>query len=225
MDFVSSRTQRLFFRSYDFLGHAIFRRPWLFFISGILLTIICSLGMLFMQTETNGFNLWIPTQSAVYKRYRYMLDTFGTEPSIVSLIFTVEDGDSVLAPAHLNSIYEAYNAIYNVSLFKNGEEYSYSDVCLRAYPTAENCASDSAHFFANFYIDPYLSAGYPDTGDLSFLWSNETAVLSFINSPLTGGLISYFASDFTYDSNGDITKSGIMRLWFELLGTTDDEVI
>eukprot|EP01084_Bolivina_argentea_P008422 15774_1 len=206
--FVSSRSQKQFNSGFRLIGKHIYRKPWLFILIGLILTLICSLGFLLLKQETRALRLWVPRKSVVWSQYTTIINSFGSYPSKMLLIITSEDeSDSILSPSNMNIAYDIYKDIDNITLDYNGNIYDYEQLCSRPYPTAPSCTSDYSNIFGFLF------------NSQSELWQNSTMIDDIIN--VNNSAIQGFAGGLQME-DGYISAAQSLILVYELRGTTNE---
>eukprot|EP01084_Bolivina_argentea_P008424 15777_1 len=207
--FISSKFQIQFRRFFSWFGVHIYRKPWLFILIGLILTLSCSVGFLFYQDETRGINLWIPQNTEIWSQYTTIVDTFGSYPSKMLLMLTINDkSESILSPANMDIAYEIFNDINNVELTYEGNTYNYNSLCLRPFPIAPFCTSQYSNIFGFFF------------NSNNQLWQNDSFIEDVINvdnSPIAG-----FAGGLQKDDNNYIVGANALLFIYELYGSTNN---
>eukprot|EP01084_Bolivina_argentea_P008425 15778_1 len=192
--FISSRTQRVLSSFFGWIGKHIDNRPWLFILIGIVITLMSSCGFYFFESENRSLYLWIPRGSTEWSRYTYIVDTFGSYPTEMDLLITVNDekSDSILSPSNMDTSYDIFNMINNITLiYDTTYNFQYNDVCLRPYPSSPFCLSTHNNIFG-FFFKSYL---YDDE-----LWQNDSNIKQIINNN-DNLAIAAFAGGLETDEN------------------------
>lgn len=179
---LSSRSQVTTRRFFQWLGMRIHSKPCWFIAAGALLTALCSFSGFFYYRqfcddgaciETRSSDLWNPQQSEVWSQYTEIIDTFGTYPSVLTLLLTANDDESILLPTAMDMAFEISSTINDITLYDhNGRDHEYSDLCTRSSSFQSDCDSFDDTFFALFFRNNNSK------------WSNINHTLSIINPPV-----------------------------------------
>ena len=217
--FISSRTQPLFRSFFQWLGRLIYDHHFWFLAAGLLLTVLCLIGASSYYvllcttsdsecTEHRSRYLWIPRESTVWSQFTEMIELFGSYSSIMSLLLTAtNDDNSVLTPSALDAAYDIYNEIDDISF--NNDADQYEDLCLRSAPLQPFCDSVANSVFGVLF------------GQNPMLWANESSTLDIINSGVPS---TFFLGGLDYDESGEIRRATSMRVFYELIGSTNQTV-
>ena len=121
------------------LGLFVTRRPFLTIALSVCLCILCGLGFLNFDTETDPEVLFTPQDSQAAADKRYVEDTFGASPTDVRVYVTAPTrGDDVVSKAILNDLFDAAGVVQSATTTWNGETLTYDNRCLKSDGT--NCA-------------------------------------------------------------------------------------
>ena len=222
--FLSKKTQSIVRRSFHWLGRNIYVHPLWFMVLGILLIIVCLASSIIYVSQicsddetkcmdNRSLQLWIPQQSTVWFQYTEIVDTFGTYPSVLMLLLTVNDDESILTPSKLDAAFEVIDTINNLTLYDHeDEDYEYDDLCTRSSPTQSHCDSDAETFFNVFFQNN------------ESLWNDLNVTLQIINTP--GAPTALYLGGLKYEENDPtmITSAQSLRLGYSLQGSTDEAV-
>ena len=163
--------------------------------------------------ESRTDYLWIPRQSTVWSQYMEILDAFGTYPTKLVLLLTVNDDDSILTPINMDSAFEIIDTINNITFYdeENGD-YGYTDLCTRSSPTQSDCDSSAESVFSVLFQNN------------ESLWTDMNITLQILNSPGAPSSLYFGGLEYTEDDPTTITAAQSMRLVYSLQGSTEKEV-
>eukprot|EP01084_Bolivina_argentea_P204752 349724_1 len=214
-DCISQYTQRKVARSFAFLGAKIDRYPWKFIVSGIILTIACSFGLLLLEDETRSLYLWIPTSSTIWNNHLKSIDYFGFYPSTMIVAVKVANDDSILTPILMDLSYNVFNTIHNMEANNGNKNWKYIDFCQRAYPSSPSCISDTSNLWGN---PTYFNFN-------NILWqSNISLIMSTINNPFVYPPIDIYLGGIQRDINNVVVSGEVLSITYYLEGTLNNEI-
>lgn len=222
--FLSHTTQSIVRRSFQWLGRSIHAHPLWFILLGTLLIFICLAGGLIYisfvchDDETKCMDnrtsyLWVPRRSTVWSQYTEIVDNFGTYPSVLVLLLTVNDGESILNPQRIDSAFDIIKTIDNITLpDHNDRDYEYSDLCTRSVRTQSHCDSAVDNFFAVFFEND------------ESLWNDMNTTLRVINTP--GAPTTLYLGGLQYEEGDarEIISARSLRLVYALKGSSSKRV-
>ena len=164
-DFCQKYVKILFFK----FGLSVFHHPIIYLIAGIIVTILCGLGLLNAGYENDSSTLWVPKDSAIWKNKETQTKYFGETTFDAGMIIEQTTGKNLMTPEYITIVYKIFlQTINNVTYEEKGKIYTYNDFCTRDYPSSPTCDVFDQGFFSLFSYTPLF-------------WSTEESIITQIN--------------------------------------------
>eukprot|EP01083_Nonionella_stella_P076633 208927_1 len=205
--FISYRTNKLFNTGFQRFGEAIYKKPWLFIIIGLLLTAIAGSGLMVIEMESSVVNLWVPQSSQIYTDYTLQQSVFGSSPTSLVLLFQGPNNQNVFTPSALSQASDAMKTISDISIEYNDNPYTFHDLCARVDITSTECIADHMNIHSIFFADTEA------------IWSDQ----QYIDQALNHDQMVYFAGNLHHDGD-TVSGANVMRVVYELTTTSDEEL-
>merc|ERR1719474_751472 len=166
--------------------------------------------------ENRILYIWIPRESVVWSQYMTILDVFGTYPSVLTLLLTLNGRESVLSPSTMNVAFDIIDSINNVTLHDHdGRDYAYTDLCARSTPTQPHCDSSTELFFQS--LSQHDRPLWPERGVTGV--SPQMAGNPHVPTALHLGGLQY-----AEDDPSRILSARSLRITYALQGSTDPKL-
>ena len=112
---------------FDKWGVIVASHPWLVIAVSVLLTFICSLGLINFSSETDPNKLWIPKGSSYLANKEWLVDHFPQDKRLQTLIFQSRLNENILSPRSLRQMMFLRKKIEIL----NPQLTSFKDICER----------------------------------------------------------------------------------------------
>ena len=106
-------------------GKVVARYPWIFIVGILLLSTICSLGIITFRWENNIVRLWNPKHSETLKNFDWLWKNHPPDLRRHSIIF---HGDNVLDPEMFKDAFRIRELLYSVT---SDEGVTWPQACLK----------------------------------------------------------------------------------------------
>eukprot|EP01083_Nonionella_stella_P098252 276221_1 len=204
---ISSRTHKLLNSGFQWLGEAIYKRPWLFILNGLALTVLGGSGLMYIETESSVINLWVPQSSRIYHDYKLHESVFGSSPVNLVLLLEGHNGKNVFTPTALTQASDAMNTISQINIEHNGHTQTFHDLCARVDITSTECVTENTNLHSLFFENK------------ESIWSDPQHIYDALNNPQ----IQYFAGNLHHHGNA-VTGANVIRIVYELTATSDEDL-
>eukprot|EP00965_Chrysotila_dentata_P233821 6199818-Pleurochrysis_carterae.AAC.3 len=198
----------------------VLRRPLLLIFSSLIVCAAFGVGLVIIDSETDGLKLWAPQTARAYKDWEYIEDTFGETPSSLFAYFD-RGGENVLT-------YEVLTQTMSMHTWTTTECESdglfWADIC-------EKWANEGSCRTTNFlelwsYNQTILDQAAADGTILRDITSlGQAAIASFAAQPAydeNGLLVKATALSFSYLVNSDSDGNNFEGSWNDGIETTVD---
>ena len=108
-------------------GIIVANRPWLVIALSILLTCLCSIGLINFTSETDPNKLWIPNGSSYLKNKQWLSENFPQDKRVQTIIFQSQSYENILSPQSLKEMMALHKKI---SMLRPNN-VSFEDICQR----------------------------------------------------------------------------------------------
>eukprot|EP01084_Bolivina_argentea_P039220 72496_1 len=138
-------------------GYFVAAHPLPVITGSLLLTIIMCIGMLFIESENDTLELYVPKDSisySNYQRYSKTWERYQDNINFQSIQVTAADNNdlksqiNLFTVEYLNELLRIHNLIMDIEVQYKGNTYQFDDICYR-YKN-ENCAASSILEFYDF---------------------------------------------------------------------------
>uniref|UniRef100_A0A1B6J9K4 SSD domain-containing protein n=1 Tax=Homalodisca liturata TaxID=320908 RepID=A0A1B6J9K4_9HEMI len=150
LHFIRSRTQEKLELCFYRYGILVASYPWTFIIFSLVLTSVCSMGLLNFRQEKNPMNLWIPPDSHFKRDTDWFMKNIRLGYRIQTVMVTAPD---VLEPAVMQQLLQIRNRVVQSTL----QNVTWEDVCFRVpvvqLNTRKKRSSNNELFEGNEYED------------------------------------------------------------------------
>lgn len=145
--FIVDETLTNFFRM---LGRNINARPWTFIAGPVFIVLLCSIGFLRIELESDPDELYTPQSSPAFGIRDYYEEEYGGNPRSANIFVTARDnGDNLASKSTLLTLMSMHEDIMtSISGSYRGTDYTYPDVCYKN--SLGVCAIRSVLLFWNF---------------------------------------------------------------------------
>lgn len=199
--------RRIFYR----WGEIVYNHPFKIILGALLLTIICSIGLLRFSLESRATKLWVPQDSNGIKWQNFMKKTWPEEglsrdPSII--LFTAKnEGDNILTESALLQMLYVHQTVLNIT-FKgeDGEDLTYENTCVRPFSSSPDCA-----YFGGLEYWNYNETMIQESNGNYFQDVQGSIVLTRFQSPIPRSLV---LGGIELDSNGEVNKVVALNMYY-----------
>ena len=142
------KTLKVFFRK---LGIKIYFHPYLFILSGLILTGLCGLGFLNFTFEDRVLYLWLPTSSDVFKNFETYINLFGDFESNMLLLIKENNNNNLMKTNKMNVLFDIFQISMNSTIISSKSSnirWDFDKLCTRQYDTYPYCDSLESNVFA-----------------------------------------------------------------------------
>ena len=162
---IVSKNLSKHFTSFCRHGKVVARYPWIFIVGILILSTICSLGIITFRWENNIVRLWNPKHSETLKNFDWLWKNHPPDLRRHSIIF---HGDNVLDPETFRDAFRIRELLYSVT---SDEGVTWPQACLKVNNFAKACKT-----LQNPKIDHFLYVQVPliPTEYQSFVSHDET---------------------------------------------------
>ena len=108
-------------------GVTVATHPWMIIAISVLLTFICSLGLIRFDKETDPNKLWIPKNSSYLSNKEWLSNNFPQDKRVQTLIFQSSENGNILSPESLKKMMVVHKKISAL----NPQNISFNDICER----------------------------------------------------------------------------------------------
>ena len=99
-------------------GRLCARHPVKIILGSLLVSLICSLGLLNFHWEANAIKLWIPTESDFARNYAFLWENYAPDMRFHSLLFATDRGENILEPKYIQKVgASSSDSLINLVLF------------------------------------------------------------------------------------------------------------
>ena len=129
---IVSKNLSKHFTSFCRHGKVVARYPWIFIVGILILSTICSLGIITFRWENNIVRLWNPKHSETLKNFDWLWKNHPPDLRRHSIIF---HGDNVLDPETFRDAFRIRELLYSVT---SDEGVTWPQACLKVNNFAKN---------------------------------------------------------------------------------------
>ena len=108
-------------------GVIVASHPWMVIVISVLITFICSLGLINFSKETDPNKLWIPKGSSYLENKEWLSEHFPQDKRVQTLIFQSEPNGNILSPQSLKEMLVLHKQIASLS----PQNIHFDDICAR----------------------------------------------------------------------------------------------
>lgn len=108
-------------------GVTVASHPWMIIAISVLVTFICSLGLINFDKETDPNKLWIPKNSSYLSNKEWLSNNFPQDKRVQTLIFQSSPNGNILSPESLKQMMAVHKKISAL----NPQNISFNDICER----------------------------------------------------------------------------------------------
>ena len=212
--YISGRIQKHLKKWLLKLGIQIYFHPYLFLLSGFLLTGICCLGLLNLHYENRIQYLWLPRNSDLWQNFETYIKYYGEpEPTMILMIKDLNN-ENLLTPTRMTQLFEIFQISTNDSKISS-DPWNFDNVCARQYPGYPYC--DSIH--ENLFIFWNNNPSYWTTQEsIEYgINTNRDNILYFLGGLKTNTIA---IANETTDSDM-ITGGSYVQMYYTLEGTSN----
>eukprot|EP01084_Bolivina_argentea_P248907 416459_1 len=210
-DIISSKTSYCVIRCFEIFAAKVYHKPWLFILLGIIITILCAIGLINFERVEDDANLYALNNNNLYDEYTDKINYFGEEENMFLLVVGKND-KNIINAKNLPILKELMHDIYSIRTMYNGNWYNYTDICVQQ-TDSNQCKFDSVNFVALFfddnprkYKDPYIINNVLNHGQASNLFCgnaqhNNVVYLDEWQTGANTFLITYPINTYNDDSD------------------------
>ncbi|CAM9472608.1 unnamed protein product [Ascophyllum nodosum] len=199
----------LFYR----LGYWVAKHTRLTLLISAMLVGACCIGFINFEIESDGADLWVPSDSLSKQQEKVVLSYFNdTSSHAVILMDSPSDGGNILTKEAMDTLWEIHRLVLEIET----DGKTYSDICLKQ---TDGTCEFSSRAVTRFWGDSFETYNASVTSD--------TDVLADINvdtypDGASVNLEAVFGNTIEYDSSGSVTGAEAMVQTYVLDTTTDD---
>ena len=108
-------------------GVTVATHPWTVIAISVVLTFVCSLGLVNFDKETDPNKLWIPKGSSYLSNKEWLSRNFPQDKRVQTLIFQSTTNGNILSPESLKEMMAVHKKISTL----NPQNISFTDICER----------------------------------------------------------------------------------------------
>lgn len=139
---------------FDTLGHFAAKFPGFTLGSSLFISVLLSLGIIYLEFETNPVNLWVSPDEPHLQNYQFFEENFGEWYRIEQIIISNKDNSPILNWDTIRWWFENELSIQEFTDSENNETLSLNDFCFK--PLGDSCVIESFTQYFGGNID-YLS--------------------------------------------------------------------
>ena len=115
--------EKIFYR----FGYFVAQRPITVILVSLLITLLSSVGFLNLSFETDANKIWGPDTSVYIANNKRLNDNFPQDKRLQTLILQSSDGENILSPKSLQSMFKLHKTIAKV----NAKNTTFETICHR----------------------------------------------------------------------------------------------
>ena len=108
-------------------GRFVARRPWIVIVTSILVTCICSIGLINLKFETDANKMWIHNDSKYKINTKWISENFPQDKRVQTIMFRSESSANILSPESLKFMMKMHKKISEL----RPQNVSFPDICHR----------------------------------------------------------------------------------------------
>ncbi|XP_066915627.1 patched domain-containing protein 3-like [Clytia hemisphaerica] len=189
------------------IGRGVANNPWKVIIISLVLSLLCMVGVLELQSENRGEKNWVSQTSDPIKHKEWIDDVFPIPSRTSKLLLEKKDGSDLLTRDGLLKLYEEDQKVKGMLFNKTG--YQWTDICYSAagsacIPTSvlELWSYDRA-IISNLTNDQ-IKATINSQGLVSPMTGQNITIERLVGGPVKRG------------QNGDIEEASVLKVDYRL---------
>ncbi|CAM9472819.1 unnamed protein product [Ascophyllum nodosum] len=199
----------LFYR----LGYWVAKHTRLTLLISAMLVGACCIGFVNFEIESDGEDLWVPSDSLSKQQEKAVLSYFNdTSSYAVILMDSPSDGGNILTKEAMDTLWELHSLVLEIET----DGKTYSDICLKQ---TDGTCEFSSRAVTRFWGDSFETYNASVTSDADVL-----ADINVDTYPdgASVNLEAVFGNTIEYDSSDSVTGAEAMVQTYALDTTTDD---